>query len=326
MKNKIYQKYAFVAIKLAVTLVAIGYIAYIVFTRPGFFSSTYEGLQRAFSSRSGFLILMATLALLPLNISLEAFKWQYLASKVDKIQFGAALKGVVSGFTLGFITPHGIGDYLARVYFIDSEKKSEAASAVFVSRMAQFYISVFYGLLGFYITSRFEPFTTGFFNLNILLLLAFFCLLSLLLLLNFGWLTDFLAKQPRLKFMVKYLHAISDYTLIDFVVAFILALCRYAVFCLQYLLLLSLFGVDVYNVLVISAIWLVFFVKSVFPALNFLNDLGLREASALFFLGKVGVDAAHILPASLMLWGINILLPSLAGIGIVVAAKYRRLV
>ena len=65
------------------------------------------------------------------------------------------------------------------------------------------------------------------------------------------------------------------------------------------------------------ALWagvaLVFFAKSAIPQVT-LGDLGVREGAAVFFLGAYGVAPAAALDASLALFALNLVLPSLAGV------------
>jgi uncharacterized membrane protein YbhN (UPF0104 family) len=54
----------------------------------------------------------------------------------------------------------------------------------------------------------------------------------------------------------------------------------------------------------------VFLVKSVIPTLF---DLGVREFSAVYFFSKFGFSPEPVMISSLILWIVNILIPSLVG-------------
>ena len=66
------------------------------------------------------------------------------------------------------------------------------------------------------------------------------------------------------------------------------------------------------NVEVVVAIPILFALKTLLPIS--LMDLGVREAAAAAVLGSVGVAAATAVQASLMLFGLNVLAPGLAGL------------
>jgi glycosyltransferase 2 family protein len=83
-----------------------------------------------------------------------------------------------------------------------------------------------------------------------------------------------------------------------------------AVFCLQMFCLLRAAGsVPSGTLLAIPAM---FALKTLLP-ISFM-DLGIREAASVVVLGGVGVAAATAVQASLMLFGLNVLLPGLAGL------------
>ncbi|MCR6638820.1 MAG: lysylphosphatidylglycerol synthase domain-containing protein [Sporocytophaga sp.] len=83
--------------------------------------------------------------LMPINWGIEGLKWKFLASKVEKTSFWSALEGVICGTTFGFITPHGLGDYLGRILIMKSAERSKALGAIFISRIAQFYSTIYFG-------------------------------------------------------------------------------------------------------------------------------------------------------------------------------------
>ena len=60
-------------------------------------------------------------------------------------------------------------------------------------------------------------------------------------------------------------------------------------------------------------------VKSMLPIS--LGDLGIRESAAIFFLGKIGLLESTAFNASILLFLINLLIPSL--VGLVLVLKYR---
>jgi hypothetical protein len=117
---------------------------------------------------------------------------------------------------------------------------------------------------------------------------------------------------------------IAQYDLSEIRRAFRWALLRYGVFTLQFGLLLLIFDVSLPLSAAVSGIFLVFFAKTLIPALNFLGDLGIREASSLYFFSFYDVEPARIVAVTLTLWCINILLPVLVGIVWVMKIRWWR--
>lgn len=60
-------------------------------------------------------------------------------------------------------------------------------------------------------------------------------------------------------------------------------------------------------------------VKSMLPIS--IGDLGIRESAAVFFLGKIGLAESTAFNASILLFLINLVIPSM--IGLVLVLKYR---
>jgi hypothetical protein len=92
------------------------------------------------------------------------------------------------------------------------------------------------------------------------------------------------------------------------------------VFSLQFVLLVFAFEPGAAWLPVMMGVALVFFAKSAIPSFT-LGDLGIREGAAVFFLGALGVAAAAALEASLVLFGINLLIPALVGLPLVLRLR-----
>lgn len=116
------------------------------------------------------------------NIGTEAKKWQYLVSKIEITSFRTSLKSILVGSTLGLITPQALGDYVSRIYFLKNKNIKEAAGLVFLARIAQFYVTVFYGLIAYFAAQHlfeFESNFFGFYSLVFVFIISFisFCCL-----------------------------------------------------------------------------------------------------------------------------------------------------
>lgn len=268
------------------------------------------------------------LTLMPLNWSLEAFKWKLLASKIENISFSTAFKGTLAGLGLGFITPHAIGDYVARIYFLDLKHKTEALGAVLLSRVAMFFVSIFYGIIAFYTLTRFNAFKTSlFFDERIMIGILTGTLMLFILLTQFNVFGRIAYKHFSQKWLLwiwNSLKIIARYSIIELSACISLSFARYLVFTLQYLLLLHFLNVDAFNILIISAVWMIFFTKTVFPNFNILNDLGVREVASVYFLSELRVPSSTAIVASLGLWLINIFIPTISGVFVLIGTKYKK--
>ncbi|MFC6999457.1 lysylphosphatidylglycerol synthase domain-containing protein [Rufibacter roseus] len=266
-------------------------------------------------------VIMALL-LLPLNWGVEAFKWQYLSGKIEKLSFWSAYKAVLVGLSLGFITPNRVGDYAGRILTLHKKNRADAIGAILLGRLCQLYATLLVGsgALAFFFYSYYMPLATpvGFSVAVGLLMLNGW---ALALLFSFQWAVALLEKVPYLRRWVHYFAVVGQFSAAELMYVLMLSGLRYAVFMFQFILLLWAFGVNLSLDLYVWGVAGTFLLKSVVPSINALADIGMRELSAMFFFGLMGQDTLLVLGASLSLWAINIALPSVLGLVFVLPLK-----
>lgn len=91
----------------------------------------------------------------------------------------------------------------------------------------------------------------------------------------------------------------------------LLSLLRFLVFSSQFVLVLGVFGESI-NLQTVLAIWQVYLVTMMFPALV-LGKLGVKEMISVTILGAIGMNEISVVIASLLIWIMNSLLPALVG-------------
>ncbi len=92
----------------------------------------------------------------------------------------------------------------------------------------------------------------------------------------------------------------------------------YATFLLQFFFLLLAFGpIDALSA--IAGICTIMLVKTVIPPVT-VGELGIREGASVYVLGHAGIAAAAAFNASLLLFAINVVLPSIAGLALLFTA------
>lgn len=260
--------------------------------------------------------------LTPVNWACESRKWQLLAQKVEKINFFESLKGVLAGLALGFLLPNNVGDAAGRVLSLQSHQRLSGVGAALLANGLQFYVSLTFGTLGIgYLIVCLPAFQNS---------AAWVLLGALVSTIVAGiWLivkrkeaTFYLEKFRWFRWIAPYVEIISQYSISEIVAAWRWAVIRYGVFTLQFFLLLQVFKVTLPLGAAISNIFLVFFAKTLIPALNFLGDLGIREASSLYFFSFYEVAPSQIVAVTLTLWFVNILLPVLLGVVWVMKLKW----
>ena len=270
-------------------------------------------LLHSFLQANGVFFLGGLAVLTAANWILEGLKWQLLVKKVEKISFRSSMQSVLLGLSMGFITPHALGDYAGRIWQLKGEKRIESLGAIMLGRAAQYFATFSFGLFGIsYLLMKQESVEAfSLISIGLVLLsvatggaLFLFFRNLFLQLLNFRILTGF----------KKYFGVIGQYAYKEIIYLLGLAFTRYLIFASQFYLLLYFFGISTDQLLLVAGVTWTLFAKSSIPSFNFLSDLGVREFSALFFFSYFGADNTLVLLASFALWCLNLLFPAIIGL------------
>lgn len=255
------------------------------------------------------------LLLLPLNLVLEGWVWKrLLESVVDRVPVRALAGAVLSGIALGFWTPARAGEYAGRALSLPNGDRWTISLTVFAQRMVDMTVGILVGLLAL---------AWAFWH-GILPLSAAWVAAAAIGLGTGTGLTAVVMAPARVHHLVEWLvpnrPGLTNRTAFferlsvkqgGVVIAGTLA--RYIVFTSQFAFLGMAFAPSSAWPLVAVAAGLTFYAKYLIPSLTLL-DLGIREGSAVFFFQQLGLGAAAGLNAALLLFCINILVPTLLGL------------
>ncbi|MDX1628087.1 MAG: lysylphosphatidylglycerol synthase domain-containing protein [Fulvivirga sp.] len=261
----------------------------------------------AFKNQKVWLIVVVLL--MPLNWWLESLKWKRLARPVVNLPLKAAINGVLAGLSLAFITPHGLGDYVGRVFSFEHDQREKLLGGIFLGRMFQLLATLLFGTYGVY-------FLLGMSWTSVYVIIIL-CLVFTGL--AIGWWSR-KVKHPFLLRIGYYTNIIRTYRSFDLVYIFLLSCFRYTVFCFQFVVVLLMFT-DLPILLNMAGATWVLMAKSIIPTFNFLSDLGVREFSAIYFFETFEIQLMPVLSASLFIWFINILVPTVIGATQVIKLK-----
>ncbi len=249
--------------------------------------------------------------LMLINWLLETCKWWFLARKVHPIRFSEALGGVLAGLSLSFITPHALGDYAARIWHSPHQGRERMLGALFLGRWLQLWATLLFGIWGTYVLVNSSHLSAHIF----ILIVSFMLLIPVVMAIIKKQLPLWSQSQWKiLRLAFDYLAVIIEYTSKELLIAFGLAVLRYIVFSLQFLLVLRTVGLPLpWHTLYAAVTW-VLLAKSVLPTFNFLSDLGIREFSILYFFEGYAVSEVRLVLGSLLVWLLNIVFPTIAGL------------
>ncbi|HSZ26334.1 MAG TPA: lysylphosphatidylglycerol synthase domain-containing protein [Cytophagaceae bacterium] len=296
-------------IKGSIFLIAASLLYYALDRNDNLDTRYLEEMKGGWKHAASLLVL--AFLLIPLNLSLEALKWKYLIRKIEQITFLQAFEGIITGITMGFVTPHGLGDYLARILTLTNSGRAKGLGAVFLSRISQFYITLYFGTIAlvFYVHSVIQDAA-----INYNLLVWFAVLNNVLFVFIFIYhqaIFRYIEGWSFLKKVLPYIEIIKHYSFREINYSLLLSFFRYLIFSFQFVLLLVYFQIELSWWLMLMGVSFIFFVKSVIP--TFL-DLGVRETAAVIFFGMYSDLHQNILFASLTLWLFNLVGPAMAGL------------
>jgi uncharacterized membrane protein YbhN (UPF0104 family) len=259
---------------------------------------------------------VAAILLLPLQIGLRIMRWRWLLRHAGSDATAReAVKTVLAGYAFAVVTPGEVGDVAFRMHRHDGEGRARIAGIVALEKVAHSLLSLVPGIPALVLLLSGEE------DWALAALAAMLILTSALL---FGhhaierikigprWprlgsvddaLTAFSAvSRPGVLGVAGYtagilsVYVVQEYALVNAVA--------------------SLGPVETWN-----AFWAGIGLRTLAPF--FTMDLGIREASHVAFFGSYGVDAAAATAISLLMFFVNVLLPTLVGVSIYLTGRRR---
>jgi uncharacterized membrane protein YbhN (UPF0104 family) len=262
----------------------------------------------AYESADSRYIFAAALLLLA-NIGMRTLKWHIMLKSVKNAPtFKEAFGSVMLGISLGSFTPGEVGEFAGRALHIADAKRSHLVGLALLDKAQIFIVTSAAGAFGLAYITLSDSLLVAF-TAIVIILLSVVSLLRLEILANIG-------HRLNASFFNKpWLTGILDgFTLLKPLQLSATALCTlafHAVLVLQMFCLINAFtGITIAHAFIGTSAMM--FMKSLLPIS--LGDLGIREAGSIFFFSIYNVSQAAALNASLLLFAINVFIPSLFGI------------
>jgi len=249
---------------------------------------------------------IAFLIIIP-NILVQVWKWLYILKLANpSVSFMTALKSLLVGYPLGFVTPGRLGE-IGRALYVKEISQGKTLRLFILDKLTNLVITLLFGSFGILILlqTQLTPAVKTTIWVTLALILG-----TLLYSIFFTSTVNLIGRLTK----------INHFTRMNQLVLLAFSILFYFIFFAQYLLLVLNF--DRINIFpAFEAAASVFLTKTLLP-ISF-SDLGIREGAAVYFFGKVGVNAAAALNASLLLFLLNIAVPAIAGLPILLKTKRR---
>lgn len=302
--------------KIILVAAILGFIVYKLF-----FANDIQDIATAFSftwTSSKIILLLSVLILVVPNILLESRKWMITLKQHENVSFKQSIQSVTAGIALGIITPNRVGEIAGKALFLETYDKVKGAVVSFIGSIAQTLSIVFCGSFGLWILALRQHYINATLFYIGLVVIAVLLAVLYYLYVNIHWLNRII----RWKKITPYIDAFTHYSRSELTSLLLLSLVRFGVFNLQYFLLLHFFDVSISAIDAFPALAAIFIVQAFAPSI-ILIEMGVRGATALFFLGLFSSNSSGILLAAYTLWIINIMLPGMMGSFYILKLKWR---
>ncbi|CAG5080557.1 lysylphosphatidylglycerol synthase transmembrane domain-containing protein [Parvicella tangerina] len=318
--NKLYQPLVF-AVKLIIFALAIYYL-YTQFTHRNLDNLGDLVSEHLFQTQ-GILLFTGLVLLQFVNYGLENLKWRQTLPLLKESTFLRTQKAVYAGNAVAILTPDRLGTFIGRFTYIKEIPKTTITFSTFVGNYAQLVTTLLFALIGLILSWNFAigfhypeqlPINTLIIVMTIVCCMALFIfyqqkvLLELLRKLKWKYLNNLITKLEFLGDLTELrLHTILG-----------IAILRYLVFIAQFHVALTLFGAEPELIWTAAFCGVLYLFSTLIPS-PFMGNLGTREAIAVFLVIPFGLEETVII-ASLFIWLINVVLPSIIG-GIILLKK-----
>lgn len=303
-----YQRFIFPLIKI---IIASGLLYYLITW------INYNEIIEAFSNANIYLISLVFILGL-LNIYLQYLKWKITTSVIlNNSDDKKVIYSLFQGFSAAVFTPARIGEYFGRALVFSDKSFLRVTLATLLDKFFPLLMVSFFGSLSsilfvhyFYGVSIYITF-----SLFIVLLVLFY--LIILLIFDQGFWDNLLFNKLKgskrfSNYFDKFLFLRTldrNYSAKMIFLSFLFYTC----YIIQFAILVAAFS---HNNYILNYIWsgnLVMFSKTIVPPISF-GELGIREGASVFFIQQFGESASVGFNASIFLFFINVLIPSLIGL------------
>ena len=297
----------FVTVKWLITLAAYGFLVYKL-AHIEYWVELKDTFADINMINLGFL--MAVLLLMPLNWALETRKWQLLTSSTVHLSFKTSMKAVLAGLNTGFITPNRIGDFAGRILYLSPAHRTAGIALSLLNSLTQNIVLTFFGIAGgvvyfsaYHTDKNFDSY-----------LMVVGVLFSAFIGLYFAF-PGLVKKINTEKWAENLRNAAISLSLLKskkLVVILGVSVVRFAIFCLQFYLMLRFFDIEITALQALSAIPVMYLLITFTPSLA-AAEPAIRGSAALLIFSVFSSNEVGIILTGILIWLINFVIPMLAG-------------
>jgi len=289
-------------------IVGLGTFIYIVYKLR---SDFYLNFHKISLNEIDYKLLIFSFLLVIANWSIETIKWKYLIRNILDLPFLKLFRSVITGITIGLITPNRIGEIPARAMLLNNkERLKDLIVVTIIGGYSQMLATLLFGCLALFFSVRlFAYFSTPIFIILPLVII------TICLLLIYFYTNELKPVFYKIKYFKKknLFGEIANQTKGDLLYVLALSVVRYIIFFSQYYIIFKALGIEFENYNQLFLIPIYFLIASFIPTL-IISELGVRGSVALFVFASLSNNGVLIVTSSILLWAINVATPALFGV------------
>ena len=181
------------------------------------------------------------------NWFFESIKFIYLVKPIQKITIKQSIKGVLAGIAVSIFTPKRVGDFGGRIFVLESKNRVTGIFATLLGSLSQLLVTLIIGiaLFPFYFKTA-DFIRENVSNISLFFFIVFVIIIGLLIVyFNISKVADVLCKFKFFKKHIEFITFLKKYKNWELGRVLLISFLRYAVFTLQYFLLLQIFGANI---------------------------------------------------------------------------------
>lgn len=260
-----------------------------------------------------FLTIFITFLLQFINWGIEAKKFQLILAKKAEVSYATALKSIYAGASTALFTPDRLGNFIGRFVYLKNIDKRVVTAATMLGNYSQLISTITFAFVGVLLALVF----------NIKITLSQINNTYLILPIAIGWiilnyyfynpskLLHFIKRNKWFRKHQDTFNFLEDFSTIESTKILMFSLLRYVIFILQFYSLLIALGINITGLETVCFSGFLYLFTTLIPS-PLLGNLGTREVIALLLLSNFE-NSEMALVASLLVWLINVIIPSVIG-------------
>ena len=270
-------------------------------------------------SQFDFSVLLPALMIIAMHLLCLLIMWKNIVCSIGEMRPGYLLlcHSFLGGRALGFITPGHTGELLKGMFFTSGVRLKGTSLSMIYAGYGMLVRTILGLIASIYFILKIQIlYEINMKSLAIIFTIIFLSVIIVFLLLIKGRIMGHIERYfpaKILKLLCLFKSQLQSKSLSQFVYLLAMALAANLLAVLAFIVILFGFNIHVMNIQGFMAFEAAYFAMSLLPITP--SGIGIREGSRIYFFSLIGCSQTAILCASVIMFGLNIMLPAILGIG-----------